>query len=118
MAADWEALAADSKMLRIEQKEEQISITDDSGNTKTLFPDGKKHKAQGSGDKTTAIKTHWEGERLVAESKMGHSGKLTETYELSPDGKQLYVISRLDNSQLATPLTIRRVYDSGIANPQ
>jgi len=117
-AADWEELAADAKMLKIEQKEEQISITDDNANTKTLYPDGKKHKEQGSGGKTTAITTHWDGQRLVAESKMGHSGKLTETYELSPDGKQLYVISRLDSSQLTAPLTIRRVYDSGTANPQ
>ncbi len=116
--ADLEELAADPKILRIEQNEQQVSIAADAGRTKTLYPDGKKHKEQGSGEKTTAIKTHWDGERLVAESKMGHSGKLTETYELSPDGKQLYVTSRLDGPHLAAPLTIRRVYDSGTANRQ
>lgn len=116
--ADVEALATNPKMLRIEQNEQQISITDDTGRTQILYPDGKKHKEQDSGQKTTEIKTHWDGERLVAESKMGHSGKLTETYELSPDGKQLDVTSRLDNSHLAAPLTIRRVYDKGTASPQ
>jgi hypothetical protein len=104
--------------LRIEQNEQEISITDDTGRTKTLYPDGKKHKEQDSGGGTTAFKTHWDGERLVAEGKMGHSGKLTETYELSPDGKHLHVTSRLDSSQLTTPLTIRRVFDSGTASPQ
>jgi len=114
---DLEALEANPKMLRIEQNEQQISITDDTGHTKVLYPDGKKHKDQESGE-GTAFKTHWDGERLVAEGKMGHSGKLTETYELSPDGKHLYVTSRLDNSHLSTPLTIRRVFDSGTTGPQ
>lgn len=105
-------------MLRIEQTEQQISITDDTGRTQTLYPDGKKHRGQESGGGPTAFKSRWDGERLVAEGKMGHSGKLTQTYELSPDGKHLYVTSRLDNSHLTTPLTIRRVFDSGTASPQ
>ena len=117
-AADLEELAEDPKMLRIEQSEQQVSITDDSGRTRTLYPDGKKHKEQDSNGKSTAIKTHWDGKRLVAERSMGHSGKLTETYELSPDGKQFYVTSRYDSPHLTAPLTIRRVYDSGTASPQ
>ena len=44
------------------------------------------------------------------------SGKLTETYVLSQDGKRLYVTSQLDNSQLSAPLVIRRVYDSAAGN--
>ena len=40
-----------------------------------------------------------------------HSGKLTETYQASSDGKELIVVSRYDNSQLSVPLSIRRVYD-------
>lgn len=107
---DMQALATDPKILRIEQNEQRISISDDSGITKTLYPDGKKHKEQGSSGNTTAIKTHWDGDQLVAESKWGHSGKLAETYKLGTDGKHLYVTSRLDNSRLG-PLTIRRVYD-------
>jgi hypothetical protein len=117
-AAEWEELATNAKTLRIEQNEQQISITDDAGRTKTLYPDGKKHKEQGSGEQSIATKTRWDGDRLVAEGKVGHSGKLTETYELSSNGKQLYVSSRFDSSQLAAPLTIRRVYDQSTANSQ
>lgn len=107
---DIQALAADPRVLRMEQNEKQISITDDMGSTKTLYPDGKKHKGQGSSGNKTSIKTHWDGNQLVAESKLGHSGKFTETYKLSTDGKHLYVTSRLENSRLG-PLAIRRVYD-------
>jgi hypothetical protein len=109
---DLDSLATDSKALTIDQNDKQISITDDADHTETLYADGKKHKGDDSSGDKTGIKTHWNGNRLVAESKLGHSGKLAETYELSADGKQLYVTSELDNSHLSSPLVIRRVYDS------
>ncbi len=110
---DLERMAANPKMLRVEQSDKQITITDDSGEVKNLTADGKKHKETDSSGEKTSIKAKWEGDRLVTESKLGHSGKLTETYELSNDGKQLYITSRLDNSSLSAPLVIRRVYDRG-----
>jgi hypothetical protein len=112
---DLEALATDPKALTIDQNDKQISIADDADHTENLYPDGKKHKGDDSSGPKTGIKTHWNGNRLVAESKLGHSGKLTETYELSPDGKQLYYTSELDSSRLASPLIIRRVYDNSAA---
>ena len=112
---DLEALATNPKDLTIDQSDKQISITDDSDHSENLYPDGKKHKGDDSSGPKTGIKTHWSGNRLVAESKLGHSGKLTETYELSPDSKQLYYTSELDSSRLAAPLIIRRVYDNSAA---
>jgi hypothetical protein len=108
---DLDQLAPNPKMLRVEQDAKQITITDDLGQTRDLYPDGKKHKDTDSRGQSVTVKTRWEGDRLVAERKLGHSGKLTETYELSHDGKQLYAISQLDNSHLKSPLVIRRVYD-------
>jgi len=113
---DLEHLAANPKMLRVEQAEKSISITDDRGESRNLYPDGKKHKENDSSGKSVTIKTHWEGNHLIAESKLGHSGKLTETYELNPGGKQLVFISQLDNSRLSEPLVIRRVYDRATEN--
>jgi len=111
-----EQLAANPQTLRVEQDEKQVTITDDSGQIKNLYPDGKKHKESGSSGESTAIKAHWDGDRLVAESKLPHAGKLTETYRLSRDGKQLYVVSQLDSSSLSAPLIIRRVYDNAAAD--
>jgi hypothetical protein len=113
---DLERLAATPKTLRIEQDEKKITITDEAGQIRNLYPDKKKHKETDSSGQETAIKTHWDNGRLIAESKLGHSGKLAETYELSQDGKQLYVISQLDNSRLSSPLVIRRVYDRAAEN--
>ncbi len=43
-ADDLEQLAANPKMLRVEQGEKQVTITDDTGQIRNLYPDGKKHK--------------------------------------------------------------------------
>ena len=113
---DLEQLATNPQTLRVEQDEKQVTITDDGGQIKNLYPDGKKHKESGSNGESPAIKAHWDGDRLVAESKLPHAGKLTETYQLSRDGKQLYVVSQLDSSSLSAPLVVRRVYDNGAAD--
>ena len=51
-------------------------------------------------------------QREIAETRTG-SGKLTDTYQINSDGKQLTVTSRYENSALSQPLSIRRVYDLG-----
>jgi hypothetical protein len=105
----WSQLAANPKYLAITQQENQIVITDDS-HTLTLYPDGKKHSGKDEDGKKTSTKTQWQGDELVAETRMG-SGRLTDTYQLSSDGKQLIVISRYEDFSLAGNLSIRRVYD-------
>lgn len=115
---DIDTLATDPKSLSIDQNEKQISVSDGADHTENLYPDGKKHKGDDTSGDKTGIKTHWNGNRLVSESKLGHSGKLTETYELSPDGKQLYVTSELDSSHLSSPLIIRRVFDHASGQSQ
>jgi len=109
---DLETLANDSKTLTIGQNQQQFSILDDAGNSRTLYADGKKHKEEDAAGQKITVKTRWDANRLVSEHKLGHTGKLTETYELSPDSKQLIFTSRLESSKLSGPLTIRRVYDN------
>ena len=106
---EWNQLATNPKSLTISQRDDQIVISD-SEHTRTLYPDSKKHEEKDENGKKISTKTEWQGDELIAETKM-HSGKLTETYQVSSDGKQLIVVSRYDNSSLSGPLSIRRVYD-------
>jgi hypothetical protein len=115
---EMEKLSAVSKELRIEQRQNQIVVSDDLGDPQTLFPDGKKHTEKDVTGKKTTTKSEWEGRELVVETKVGHSGKLTESYRVGSEGKQLIVLSRLDDPALATPLIVRRVYDRAEAQPQ
>jgi hypothetical protein len=54
---------------------------------------------------------HWQDSQLIAELQGRRGGKTTRTYELSPDGKQLYVTTRMENPRFSQPVTYRFVYD-------
>ncbi len=58
----------------------------------------------------------WQGTQLVAVTQGRRGGSTTRTYELSPDGKQLYVTTKMDNPRLQQPVTFRFVYDAASAN--
>jgi len=108
---DWDRLAENPKFLRVDQRSDQVVVTDDSDRARTFYPDGKKHDDKDANGKKVSTKTEWQGDTLVAETKLDHSTKLTQSFRLSDDSKQLYVISRLENSSLQAPVSVRRVYD-------
>src|SRR5208283_2027483 len=107
----WDRLAENPKYLRIDQRSDQIVIIDDADRAHTFYPDGKKHDDKDAGGNKVSTKASWEGGTLVAETKMPHSQKLTETFRVSDDGKSLFVTTRFEASSLAGPLSIRRMYD-------
>jgi hypothetical protein len=116
---DWDRLAETPKFLRVDQRSDQVVVTDDSDRTQTVYPDGKKHDEKDVNGKKTTTKTEWQGDLLVAETKLDHGTKLTQSFRVSDDGKQLYVTSRLENSSLQSPVSVRRVYDLlGSTTPQ
>ena len=105
------ALAANPKYLRIDQRSDHIVVSDDSDHAQTFYPDGKKHDDKDADGKKFSTKASWEGGALVAETKLPHSEKLTQTFRVSEDGKQLSVITRFEAPSLGGPVSIRRVYD-------
>ena len=58
----------------------------------------------------------WQGNQLVATLQGRRGGSTSRTYELSPDGSQLYVITKVDNPRLQQPVTFRFVYDAASPN--
>ncbi len=59
---------------------------------------------------------HWNGGQLVSESQNPRGGKMTRTYELSPDHSELFVSTKIENPNLSEPVTYRQVYDRAKAN--
>ena len=59
---------------------------------------------------------HWTGSQLVSETQNPRGGKMTRTYELSPDGSELFVSTKMENPNLSEPVTFRQVYDRTKAN--
>jgi|SRR5580658_413264 hypothetical protein len=65
------------------------------------------------GDRRTPPVAQWQGSQLVTTGRGGGGGGgTTRTYELSPDGKQLIVTTKIANERLTQPVTYRLVYDS------
>jgi hypothetical protein len=75
------------------------------GRTTRLSTDGKKVK-----DDSTGIerKTKWDGGKLVSEVNGLGSGKITETYSVDAELKQLRVALAVDGPR---KMTLTRVYD-------
>jgi hypothetical protein len=115
---DWDRIAANPKYLHIEQRSDQFEVSNDSDQGRAFYTDGKKHDDKDSDGKKISTKGSWEGDTFVAESKMNRAQKITDTYRLSSDGKQLFVTTRFEDTALNAPVTIRRVYDVSKAPPQ
>ncbi len=112
---DWDRLAANPKYLHIDQSANQFVVSNDSDESHTFYPDGKKHDDKDVDGKKISTKSQWDKDSFVAETKLSHSRKITETYQLSEGGKHLTVTTRFEDPSLSQPLTIQRVYDAGKA---
>ena len=86
-------------------------VTDDSDHAQTFYPDGEKHDDKDANGTKVSTKTEWQGDTLGPKQNQSHSTKLTQSFRRTDDGKQLYVISRLETLPCKRPLSIRRVYD-------
>jgi hypothetical protein len=112
--------------LTIEQTASSAKVTGDSGNVLAVYSASESAPANssagsssnsanssgGDGDSAGAPPAaQWQGAQLVAVTPGRRQGSTTRTYELSPDGKQLYVTTKIDNPRFKNPVTFRLVYD-------
>jgi len=95
--------------LSFAQKEGEVDVTDDQGRKRVYLTDSRKpQKSKDANYQESAA--HWEGARLVSEEKGLHGGRITRSYELTPDGKQLNESVRLDNTHTGL-ITVRYIFD-------
>jgi hypothetical protein len=103
--------------LTIEQKEGEFDFTDDQGRKQVLYTNGQKPQ-KSKDNKYQEIAARWATGRLTYEEKNSRGAKVTRTFALSRDGRQLYETIVLDNSRIFSPTTIRYVYDPAPAITQ
>ncbi len=110
MMAEWSEL-------NIGQTDTNIKVTGASGRllatseaeTKTQNDD------ENGGVRFPPATAQWQGNRLIAKGHGFGGGTTTRTFELSPDGKQLNVTTKIENDRLSEPVTYKLVYDRGKA---
>jgi hypothetical protein len=95
-----------SDHLIITQTDSMVLLTGADGRTTRLSPDGKKIK-----DENTKVerKTKWDGGKLVSEINGLGPGKMTQTFAVDPEGRQLRVTVVMEGGR--SPRTITQVYD-------
>ncbi len=110
--------------LTVTQLDANVKITGASGRTlaTTTPPDSAadsksdadaSNAGGGGGQRRTPPVAQWQGNQLVTTGRgFGGGGSTTRTYELSPDGKQLYVTTKITSERFTQPVTYRLVYDS------
>jgi hypothetical protein len=101
--------------LAFTQKEGEVDVTDDQGRKRIYLTDSRRPQKSKDENYHEAA-AHWEGARLIVEEKGPHGGRITRTYELSPDGKQLDESVRLDSAHLGL-ITVRYVFDVAAGPP-
>jgi hypothetical protein len=88
----------------------EVDLVDDRDRKRAFMTDGR--KLQKSKDPNyQEIAAKFEGNRLVTEEKTARGDKMSRTFELSEDGRQLYETLHMTSGRNNTPLVIRFVYD-------
>jgi hypothetical protein len=108
----------DFSQLTIVQNGSDIKVAGESGRTLAVLPaetnaNSNSNTDTNSNDQYTppTPTVHWQDTQLIAEMDSRRGGKTTRTYELSPDGKELYVTTHIENPRFSQPVTYRLVYD-------
>lgn len=124
MMAEW-------NQLTVTQLDANVKVTGSTGRTlaNTAAPDdsaksnddangGSSNDNANGGRRRMAppVQAEWQGSQLVVKGQGFGGGSTTRTYELSPDGKQLYVTTKMTNERLSQPVTYRLVYDKSGAS--
>ena len=99
-----------------EPKDPEVDLVEDQNRTTLFFTDGRKlEKSKDLNNQQVAA--HWDANRLVTDEKNPRGGKMSRTYELSYDGKQLYETVEFTMGRSNSPISIRYVYDQPPAPP-
>jgi hypothetical protein len=89
----------------------EVDLMDDHDRKRAFMTDGR--KLQKSKDYNyEEIAAKWDGNRLITEEKSPRGGKMSRTFELSPDGRQLYENLHIESSgRNGHLLDLHYVYD-------
>jgi hypothetical protein len=96
--------------LAIVRKDVEVDLTDDQNRKRVFYTDGRKLQ-KSKDEKYQELAARWEGDRLVAGQNGSRGGKITRSFEVAPEGQQLYETVRVDNRRSGSPVVIRYVYD-------
>jgi len=103
-------LLTPARAIRLSMRGAEVDLVDDRDRKRAFMTDGR--KLQKSKDENyEEIAAKFDGNRLISDEKNPRGGKMSRTFELSYDGRQLYETLRMTTGRNNSPLVIRFVYD-------
>jgi hypothetical protein len=103
-------LFAPPKTIRLSMTGAEVDLVDDHDRKYAFMTDGRKlQKSKDANYQEIAAK--FEGTRLVSDEKDPRGNKMSRTFELSSDGRQLYETVHMTSGRSNTSTAIRYVYD-------
>jgi hypothetical protein len=99
------------KLQRKGEKDPIVEMFGDQGRKTIFYTDGHKPDAP-AGVGTDVVEAKWDGDKLVSTSPLPKKGTLTRTYEVSPDGLQLWEEVEMVIGKDKNPSRFRFVYDA------
>jgi hypothetical protein len=91
-------------------KNAEVDVTDDQYHRLIFYTDGRPLQ-KSTTDNYREIAAHWNGSQLVSDEKSPQGGKMSRTFELSRDGRQVYETLSVDHGKTRGPLVVRYVFD-------
>jgi hypothetical protein len=88
----------------------EVDLVDDRDRKRAFMTDGRKLQKSKDGN-YQEIAAKFDGNRLVSDEKDPGGNKMSRTFELSEDGRQLYETLHMTVGRNNTPRVIRYVYD-------
>jgi len=95
----------------------EVDLKDDHDRKRAFMTDGRKLQKP-KDDNYQEIAAKWDGNRLVTDEKSPRGGKMSRSFELSPDGRQLYETLNLKMGRNNTETSFRFVYDIPVQTRQ
>ena len=99
------------QVIRRNENDPEVEMIDDREHRHIFYTDGRKIEKQ-KDPSLEEISARWDGNSLVTDEKAPHNGKLSRTFEVSSDGRQLLETVHVTDSKGKNPITINYVYDA------
>ncbi len=99
-----------AKTITLSMTGAEVDLLDDRDRKRAFMTDGRKLQ-KSKDDNYQEIAAKFDGTRLVSDEKDPRGNKISRTFELSSDGRQLYETLHLTSGRNNTPLVVRYAYD-------
>jgi hypothetical protein len=99
-----------AKAITLSMTGAEVDLVDDRDRKRAFMTDGRKLQ-KSKNENYQEIAAKFAGNRLVSNEKDPRGNKMSRTFELSSDGRQLYETLQMTTGRNNTPLVIRYVYD-------